>query len=313
MGRLKAQLRKMYAAALLRLYRLRIRFQYWRQRHGLKFASIVLLAIVTASVLSLPFLQRFAGDFFSSPESLAALRSLLGGTGTALIGAAAIAFSLIVFAMQTNVERMPHGLFRQLSSDRWLLCSFLGSFLTAIVVASTSLVPDGSWGVPAIVIALWGIAVTLLLFLVAYRRALKLINPIEQLAIMSRVARRDLQRWGRLADRAAIVLQENPLPAAAEADIDIPFDRPKAHFFQVNAFWSAPAQQAIHYAVSYAKRFAEQGDYEVTDDAFNRMVLINASYCAAKRGTFVASNPFVDVPGVADSFINTTLEQLRLR
>uniref|UniRef100_UPI003CFA6FD3 hypothetical protein n=1 Tax=Pseudomonas aeruginosa TaxID=287 RepID=UPI003CFA6FD3 len=82
----------------------------------------------------------------------------------------------------------------------WLLCSFLGSFLTAIVVASTSLVPDGSWGVPAAVIALWGIAVTLLLFLVAYRRALKHINPIEQLAIMSRVARRDLQRWGRLAD-----------------------------------------------------------------------------------------------------------------
>ncbi|WP_426737372.1 hypothetical protein, partial [Pseudomonas aeruginosa] len=66
----------------------------------MKIASIVLLAIVTASVLSLPFLQRFAGDFFSSPESLAALRSLLGGTGTALIGAAAIAFSLIVFAMQ---------------------------------------------------------------------------------------------------------------------------------------------------------------------------------------------------------------------
>lgn len=311
MDRLKARLRKMYAAALLRLYRLRIRFQHWRQRHGLKFASIVLLAIVTASVLSLPFLQRFAGDFFRSPESLAALRSLLGGTGTALIGAAAIAFSLIVFAMQTNVERMPHGLFRQLSSDRWLLWSFLGSFLTAIVVASTSLVPDGSWGVPAIVIALWGIAVTLLLFLVAYRRALKLINPIEQLAIMSRVARRDLQRWGRLADRAAIVLQEAPLPAVAEADIEIPFDRPKAHFFQVNAFWSAPAQQAIHYAVSYAKRFAEQGDYEVTDAAFNRMMLINASYCAAKRGTFVASSPFVDVPGVADSFINTTLEQLR--
>ncbi len=172
---------------------------------------------------------------FQLPESLAALRSLLGETGTALIGAAAIAFSLIVFAMQTNVERMPHGLFRQLSSDRWLLCLVLGSIPDGD--SCREHVPSSRWelGVPAIVIALWGIAVTLLLFLVAYRRALKLINPIEQLAIMSRVARRDLQRWGRLADRAAIVLQENPLPAAAEADIDIPFDRPKAHFFQVNA------------------------------------------------------------------------------
>ena len=309
MERLKARLRKTYAATLLRLYQFKIRFQLWRQRHGLKFASIVLLGAAIASVLSLPFLHRFTGGFFGSPESLAALRSLLGGT--ALIGAAAIAFSLIVFAMQTNVERMPHGLFRQLSSDRWLLSSFLGSFLTAIVVASTSLIPDGSWGVFAIVIAMWGLVVTLLLFLLAYRRALQLINPIEQLAIMSRVARRDLRRWGRLADRAAVLLQETPPPTAAETDVEIPFDLPKAQFFQANASWSASAMQAIHYAVSYAKRFAEQGDYEVTDDAFKRMVLINASYCSAKRGTFIASNPFVEVPGVTDGFINTSLEQLR--
>ena len=42
-----------------------------------------------------------------------------------------------------------------------------------------------------------------------------------------------------------------------------------------------------------------------------RVMLINASYCAAKRGTFIASNPFVEVPGVTDGFINTSLEQLR--
>lgn len=273
--------------------------------------TITMLAAMILSVLSLPLLKNLVGDFFSSPESLSALRSLLGGTGTALIGAAAIAFSLIVFAMQTNVERMPHGLFRQLSSDRRLLSSFLGSFLTAIVVAGTSLIPDGSWGVPAIVIAIWGIAITLLLFLFAYRRALQLINPIEQLAIMSKVARQDLQRWSRLVDKAAILLQEPPQLTATNAEAKLPFNAPKAALFKANASWCASAKQAIHYAVSYAKRFAEQGDYEVTDDAFNRMMQINASYCAAKRGTFIASNPFVEVPGVTDDFINTSLELLR--
>lgn len=311
MPKLKTRLRKTHAATLLRLYRFKVQFQHWCQRHGLKFASIVLLAVAISSVLSLPFLQRFAGDFFTRPEILAALRSLLGGTGTALIGATAIAFSLIVFAMQTNVERMPHGLFRQLSSDRWLLSSFLGSFLTAIVVAGTSLIPNGSWALLAIGIAMWGIAITLLLFLLAYRRALKLINPIEQLAIMTRVAQTDLRKWGRLAEKAVIILGGTPQPTEKEEDIGIPFDLPKAKFLQANASWSASAKQAILYAVSYAKRFAEQGDYEVTDDAFMRMMLINASYCAAKRGTFIASNPFVEMPGVTDGFINTSLEQLR--
>lgn len=311
MPKLKARLRKTRAATLLRLYRFKIQFQGWRQRHGLRFASVVLLAVAISSVLSLPFLKRFAGDFFTSPESLAALRSLLGGTGTALIGAAAIAFSLIVFAMQTNVERMPHGLFRQLSSDRWLLSSFLGSFLTAIAVAGTSLIPDGSWALLAIGVALWGIAIILLLFLLAYRRALKLINPMEQLAIMTRVVQRDLHKWGQLAEKAAIILEESTQPTVAEADMGTPFDLPKAQFLKANASWNASAKQAILYSVSYAKRFAEQGDYEVTDDAFMRMMLINASYCAAKRGTFIASNPFVEIPGVTDGFINTSLEQLR--
>lgn len=311
MRRLKTLFRKAYVANLLRVHRFKFRSQYWRQRHGLKLATITLLAAVTLSVLSLPLLQRLAGGFFSRPESLAALRSLLGGTGTALIGATAIAFSLIVFAMQTNVERMPHGLFRQLSSDSKLLSSFLGSFLTAIVVAGTSLVPDGSWGVPAIVIAAWGIVITLLLFLFAYRRALQLINPIEQLTIMSKVARQDLWRWSRLADKAAILLQEATQCTDSAAAADLPFNAPKDTFFKTNDSWSVLAKQAINYAVSYAKRFAEQGDYEVTDDAFKCMMLINGSYCAAKHGTFVASNPFFETPGVTDGFINTSLEQLR--
>ncbi|WOD12354.1 hypothetical protein RPW65_05725 [Pseudomonas sp. NyZ704] len=309
--RLSILSRKAYVTNLLRVHRLKFRLQYWRKRHGLKLATISMLAVVTSSVFLLPFLQRLAGGFFNNPESLAALRSLLGGTGTALLGATTIAFSLIVFAMQTNVERMPHGLFRQLSSDSKLLSSFLVSFIIAIVVAGTSLIPDGSWGVPALVIAAWGIVITLLLFLFAYRRALQLINPIEQLAIMSKVARSDLRRWGRLADKAAILLQEAPQRNASGVPVDLPFNAPKDTFFKSNDSWSVSAAQAINYAISYAKRFADQGDYEVTDEAFTCIMLINSSYCAAKHGTFVASNPFVKTPGVTDGFINTSLEQLR--
>ncbi len=311
MPMLRARLKKAYATNVLRLHQVNIRFDHWRLRHGLKLATLVLLAAMLSSVFAMPFLQRVAGGYFSDKESLATLRTLLGGTGAALIGAATIAFSLVVFAMQINVERMPHGLFRQLSSDRRLLATFLGSFLTALVVAGASLIPDGSWGIPAIVTAIWGIALIVLLFLYAYRRALHLINPIEQLAIMSRVVRRDLQSWSRLADKAAILLGEMPQPDTIDDDTELHFNAPKAHFYQVNAHWTKSARQAIHYAISYAKRFAEQGDYEVTDHAFERIMLINAAYCAAKRGTFVGTIPFFEMPGTTDGFVNTSLEQLR--
>ncbi len=216
MQTLHARLKKFYATTTLHFYRTRIRFDQWRLRHGLKLAALSLLGGMVLSVFAMPLLQRVAGGYFSNSESLTTLRSLLGGTGAALIGAAAIAFSLVVFAMQINVERMPHGLFRRLSSDRRLLGSFLGSFVTALVVSATSLIPNGRWAIPAIVTATWGIALIVLLFLYAYRRALQLINPIEQLTIMSSAVRRGLHKWNRRADKVVILLNEESHPSAGD-------------------------------------------------------------------------------------------------
>ncbi|WP_460060410.1 hypothetical protein [Pseudomonas sp. S2_A05] len=161
---IKGRVHKAYALGVMRLFQARMKFGFWRSRHGMKLIAITFLAAVAASVLLTPFLQTLAGGFFSKQENLGALKSLLGGVGSALIGAAAIAFSIIVFAMQTNVERMPHGLFKQFSSDRRLLCSFMGSFVTAIAIAGISLIPDASWAMPAILTAIWGIAVIVLFF-----------------------------------------------------------------------------------------------------------------------------------------------------
>jgi|TARA_R100000049_G_scaffold4346_1_gene9876 hypothetical protein len=310
-SKLRAQLKKAYAMNTLRFHRANIHFSHWCMRHRLKLAVLILLAAMFLSVFAIPLLQHVAGAYFSSDESLAMLRTLLGGIGSALIGATTIAFSLVVFAMQINVERMPHGLFRQLSSDKKLLGSFLASFLTALVIAGSSLIPNGSWAIPAIITAIWGIVAILIFFLYAYGRALQLINPIMQLTIMTRVVRHELQRWDRLANRTAILLEEAPQANTANNDADLHFNAAKAHFYQVNTHWSKSAEQAIHYAISYAKRFAEQGDYEVTEHAFKCIMVINAAYCTAKRGTFVGSVPFFEVPGVTDSFINNSLEQMR--
>src|SRR5690606_9923448 len=117
--------------------------------------------------------------------------------------------------------------------------------------------------------------------------------------------------WNRRADKAAILLSEEPQPSTIDDDSELHFNTPKAHFFEVNSHWTKAAVQAIHYAISYAKRFAEQGDYEVTEYAFERIVMINATYCVAKHGTFVGSNPFFEMPGTSDGFITASLEQRR--
>ncbi len=63
--------------------------------------------------------------------------------------------------------------------------------------------------------------------------------------------------------------------------------------------------------MSFTRRYAEQGDYEVSGAALNAVVSINAEYIKAKGKTFYADNPFVDNPFSNDSFINDTLECLR--
>ncbi|MEZ5464060.1 MAG: DUF2254 family protein [Lysobacteraceae bacterium] len=303
--------RRARAKYTLHLHKTKIRLRRLGRRNRTTFAIVALLALVLSSVTSIPFMKMVAGEYFYNEANLETLRALLSSTGSALIGAAAIAFSLVVFAMQINVERMPHGLFKQLSSDKRLLGSFLGSFLSALLVAGTSLIPNGNWAIPAILVAIWAVVAIVLLFLYAFRRALQLINPIEQLTILSKTIRQDLQDWCRLADSAAILLDQAPNTETVSDNDEIQLNVAKAQFFEVNSHWTKPAEKAIGYIVSYAKRFAEQGDLEVTEYAFNCVMRINVTYCVAKRGTFVQSNPFFEVPNSTDSFINLSLEQLR--
>lgn len=304
------RLKKAYARTALRAYQAKVNVASWIRHHGLKLAILIALAALIISFLAAPPLQRMTGDFFADTSNLSALKSLLGGIGAALIGAAAIAFSLILFAMQVNVERMPHGLFKRLSSDGRLLGAFLGSFLIALVIAAASLMPGESWAVAMILLTVWGTIGILVLFLFAYRRALLLINPTEQLSLLSNATRRELKRWGRRAANATILIaNQNQDTSSSEAEFL--FNAPKAAFFQINSHWDQGARQAIQYANSYVRRFAEQGDFEVAEHAFRCIMLINAKYCATKHGTFIGSNLLFDSPGTTDGFINASLEDLR--
>jgi hypothetical protein len=70
-----------------------------------------LLALVLASGAFINPLQQALESVFKTEQQLDYLKTLIVTLGGALIGAAAIAFSVETFSVQMNFARMPYGLF----------------------------------------------------------------------------------------------------------------------------------------------------------------------------------------------------------
>ena len=291
------------------LYRFQYTLSMWRTRHGLYMVIAVLALLAALNVYSLPriqvFLQSEAEDVALEP-----LRNLLLNLGSPLIGAAAIVSSLVMFAMQINIERMPHGLFRRLSSDMRILGAFALSFALAIGVACMSLVIEKARFAPIASAAVWAVVLTLLLFLYAYRRALILVNPIQQLRIVLDDAQWELAAWGRRAQRARPLIRV-PEGAAPENETSEQTDFAAATYFRLNPHWTDGAQRAIRHAISFVRRYSEAGDYEVSGAGLNVVIAINQAYIETKGRTFFASNAVFESPLTTDAFLNDTLEHLR--
>ncbi len=286
----------------------------WTTRNATAIATVLLVILTAAAFASIPTVQRAVNPLFASDDHLATLRSLLVALGGALVGATAIGFSVVMFAVQMNFARMPHGLFRGLSTDARLLGAFASTFVLAIAVASLSLIPDASWVGAGLVAAGWAMVLILLLFLFAYRRALSLINPLQQLRFVFDRARRDIRAWARSAQRAGPLLERKK--SQEETDeaprlLRSTHDLSRAAYFRANPHWTATSRQAVAHAVSFARRYAEEGDYEVAAAALNVVVAINAAYVEAKGKTFFSQPLMLDNPLATDGFINETLEHLR--
>ncbi|MBE7446655.1 MAG: hypothetical protein HS132_16065 [Planctomycetia bacterium] len=311
---MKSKISKFYAQLWQWLYQAQYRVSGWQPYHIQLTAAAMLLIFIAASFWVSPQLQDALSPYFSNQtqNNLSNLRSLLLNVGSAMIGASAIAFSLVVFAMQVNVERMPHGLFRRFSTDFRVIASFAGTFLIAIAIACSSLIPDASWAAIAVIGATWGVILVFILFLNAYRRALVLINPLQQLKLIVNDACRNLQSWIKRTRRITPLLKgiepEEPTEGNSRRSTH---DMARITYLSLHPHWTVQAQLAISHAMSYALRFAEQGDHEVSYEALKSVVAINHSYVKAKGKTFFAQVFMVDNPLVNDGFINNTLELLR--
>lgn len=113
-GKLRA--RTDLAKIELRATNIKFRVTRYYQSHIWLFVTFSALVFIEVSVYFTSSLQELIGPYFAPPR-FEVLRNLLATTGGALIGATAIGFSVVMIAVQLNFARMPHGLFRKLSSD----------------------------------------------------------------------------------------------------------------------------------------------------------------------------------------------------
>ena len=311
-ARSKQSVKRWYAKSWQLVYCIRNYASVFKLRY---ISIIIVLVLCTLIVLSSFLVLSFQSHldlYFSADKHFENFQNFLVTLGGALIGATAIAFSLIMFAMQVNVERMPHGLFRKLSADRKLLGAFSITFFLAIVVTILSLIPDKSWVTLAILIAGWGTVLIVLLFLYAYRRALNLISPTKQLAIVVEDTRKNFDVWVKRAKRTAPLIeasfQEN---RGEDGRIRSSHDMIRVTYFKLYPHWTEVAQQSIKYCISFARRYAEQGDHAVSQTALDTIVAINTAYISAKGKTFFTDHYIFTNPLSSDGFINDTLEHLR--
>jgi hypothetical protein len=310
--RVKRYARRRYALVWHHVELSRIRISNWKTRYGTHTTSVLVFSLLVVTAYKVPTLQSVLEPYFVTSDRLDGLRSLLLTLGGALISADAIAFSLILFAIQVNVDRMPHGLFRKLSTDQSLLGAFFAAFVLAIGVTSLSLVHEKSWLATVVVGASWATILILLLLLYAYRRALSLINPSQQLYFLVNDTRRNMRVWALRAQRAKPLFEQSDNSEMVQvAERQDQFDLERAAFFKLNSHWTREPRQAITHAMSIARRYAEQGDHEVSGTALATVVRINSAYVEAKGRTFSSTNPVFDIQSPTDEFINETLEHLR--
>ncbi|WP_156545839.1 hypothetical protein [Cupriavidus sp. D384] len=229
----------------------------------------------------------------------------------ALVGAAAIVFTLVTFAMQVNVDRLPNFLFQRMGRDSRLLGSFVAAIGIAFFVGALSLLPDTeTWPITGLVATFWSLAATVVIYHYAHRRSLLLVSPIEQIKGVVKDAERNQKRWRKHADRFVATAESVGEAAKGDDDNNDTFDPVRFAFFQQLPSWDTGARVGVQNLVALGETFAVKGDSAVVSFAYDGIVAVNRSYIQTKGRTFISQSLFSD-GGSTDAIVNVTLEALR--
>lgn len=286
--------------------------QTWLFKNKWKVAWFGILLLIILNFLLLPKIDPLVSMHFSDAESIQNLETVLTTLGGALIGAAFIAFSLVMFSMQVNIERMPHGLFFRFGKDALILLMFIATLVAGIVVCfSSTLLHDHTHLSAPLSLAFWGTIAIIMLVIQAYERTLFLINPANQLNMLLKSIEKDLKYWARRAEKAKPLLKDDSENEQGTPSYMSTHDIKKTVYMQLNPHGKHSAKNAIDHAFSFARRYAERGDYVVSAHALQVIGIINQLYVQHKGKTFYSDHPWFENPFSSDDLVTHSLESLR--
>lgn len=283
-----------------------VRTWQWLGAHRRTVFWLVAGMFVISSLFAVTPLQRHLGAYFADAEHLKLLSDVLLTVGGALLGAAAIAFSVLIFSMQVNIERMPHALFHRFSTDPMLLLQFAGVMTVSVVIAASSIVVNQAYAALTSVAAAWGVLTVAALLWFGYLRAVHLIDPRVQLAMVAKSAQKEFAWWDKRA-RTAAPLMKTPPPE----QVNTTHDWARFAYFSINSIWTSGLSQHMRHVTAYHRSFAVSGDYEISAYALRCLLGLLAGYVKTKGKTFFHHPGLVDNPRATDAVINEALEHLR--
>lgn len=270
-------------------------------------AWITLLIIFAGMSVYLSFALQDSIVYELTEHRIDSIQQILRGLGSAFIAATAITFSLVMFAMQVNIERMPFGLFHRFSSDKRLLLVFTSSFIIGALIMALSIIDKKEWIVATLTISIWCASLIIFSFLYTYKRALNLISPSKQLANILQDLEKYFQTVNIRVNKAEPLLRLN----LTNENINSTHDMPRVLYYKANPNWHSHVLKAVSYCINYSRRYADQGDHEISGQALGCLILVNTSYIQCKGKTFFSDSPLIPNPESHDPIISETLEQLR--
>ncbi|CAH6907736.1 conserved membrane hypothetical protein [Vibrio chagasii] len=238
----------------------------------------------------------------------AQVSSLLLTIGGALIGFTAIVFTMLLFSLQTNIQRLRYLDFHKFSTDKNIFIQLLSCFLIAITIAGSSLVKNQNIQGQTLVIAVWLILLFIVLLYQSYKRALILVSPIEQINLILSYSSKQHNKWDKAIQRALVVNRfSESAPLQEQTDID------SLRYAYVSAY---PEQKqvpnnAVDSLCVMAKTYADLNDINITKTSLNSIIQITRQYIEFRKNTFIDTGPFVATDMSSELVFNNTFEQLR--
>lgn len=262
-----------------------ISFFYSLRNYTLKQKGVLLVLMsLIAFKVSVEASSLLNGEI--SVEQLKAISLTIGG---GLLGFTAIVFSLLLFSLQANLQRLRYLDFYRFSADKQILGYLLFCLIISLSIIVTSLfIVDGYSGQYA-TLMLWAVVLFIFLLFFSYKRSIQLINPIEQVELIASEVSSNLGRWGKAIERK--IRTEDP--PTIESLTNKNFNSQRWELCKSNPMHQQSVINSIDSLCAMTKVYTELNDYIVARNTLKKAVYIIDKYIQFRQNTFIEGSPYM--------------------